>query len=113
SSDPRRAATLLHTSDVHLGSDERKNEERAFEKAIALARHERVDAVLIVGDLFDHARVSADTLSWTAAQLCSLTCPVVLIPGNHDVLDPLSVYHRFDVRRCRNALFIDDSAGRL
>jgi len=114
SSDPRRAATVLHTSDVHLGSDERKSEERAFEKAIALARHECVDAVLIVGDLFDHARVSADTLSWTAEQLSSLACPVVLIPGNHDVLDPLSVYYRFDVARsCQNALFIDDSAGQL
>ena len=112
--DRRRAATVLHTSDVHLGSDDRRNEERAFEKAIALARREQVDAVLIVGDLFDHARVSADTLSWTAMQLSSLACPVVLLPGNHDVLDPLSVYHRFDVaERCRNTLFIDDPAGQL
>jgi DNA repair protein SbcD/Mre11 len=114
SADPRRTATVLHTSDVHLGADERANEERAFAAAIALARRERVDAVLIVGDLFDHARVSADTLAWTAAQLGSLPCPVVLLPGNHDVLDELSVYRRFDgAARPANMLFIDDAMGQL
>src|ERR1051326_6354472 len=112
--DHRRAATILHTSDVHLGADERKTEERAFASAIPLPGGERVDAVLIVGDLFDHARVSAETLSWTAAQLGSLACPVVLVPGNHDVLDDASVHHRFDVTaRCPNTLFIDDAAGRI
>jgi DNA repair exonuclease SbcCD nuclease subunit len=105
---------LLHTSDVHLGTSERRHEEAAFERALALARREHVDAVLIVGDLFDHARVSDDTLSRTAAQLDSLPCPVVLLPGNHDVLDELSVHHRFDVaERCSNVRFIDDPAGRL
>jgi len=112
--DPRRAARVLHTSDVHLGTDERKVEERAFAAAVALAQSERVDAMLIVGDLFDHARVSADTLAWTAEQLGSLSCPVVLLPGNHDVLDELSIYHRFDGdTRSANTLFIGDPAGEL
>ena len=70
---------LLHTSDCHLGSDERGKEEAAFERAIACAHDERVDAVLIAGDLFDHIRVSDETLLWTAAQLGRLACPVVVI----------------------------------
>jgi DNA repair exonuclease SbcCD nuclease subunit len=67
-----------------------------------------------VGDLFDSARMSDDTLRWTAAQFDSLSCPVVIIPGNHDVLDERSVHHRFDVAsRCPHVHFVDDHEGRV
>ena len=92
--DPRRPATVLHTSDCHLGTSARREEEAAFERAIALARDERVDAVLVAGDLFDHIRVSEETLRWTAEQLDTLACPVVVIRGNHDVFDGRSVHER-------------------
>ena len=55
--DPRRPATILHTSDCHLAGYNGGREEPAFAKAIDLALSEQVDAVLITGDLFDHARV--------------------------------------------------------
>jgi DNA repair exonuclease SbcCD nuclease subunit len=87
-------------------------EEVAFEQAMGLARDEAVDAVLIAGDLFDNARVSDDSLTWTAAQLDSVPCPVVIIPGNHDVLAETSVYHRFDLAtRCPRVHFIDRHEG--
>jgi DNA repair protein SbcD/Mre11 len=110
---------VLHTSDCHLGSvssgaGNLGREEQAFAGAVSLARDARVDAVLIVGDLFDSARMSDDTLDWTAAQLDRLDCPVVIAPGNHDVLDERSVHHRFDVAsRCGNAQLIDDHAGQV
>jgi hypothetical protein len=72
--DARRPATVLHTSDCHLGSGAHGREERAFAQAIDLARRERVDAVLMAGDLFDSARMSDETLEWTAAQFDTLTC---------------------------------------
>lgn len=93
--DPRRPATVLHTADVHLGTSARRDEERAFERAVALARDERVDAVLIAGDLFDHTRVADETLRWTSEQLASLHCPVVVLRGNHDVFDGKSVHDRW------------------
>jgi DNA repair exonuclease SbcCD nuclease subunit len=113
--DLRRPATVLHTSDCHLGAADLPGaEEDAFAAALALARHEEVDAVLVVGDLFDSARVSDTTLEWTAAQFDSLSCPVVVIPGNHDVLDVASVHHRFDLAtRCPNVAFIAEHDGRL
>ena len=92
--DPRRPATVLHTSDVHLGSNDFGAEEAAFERAITCAREERVDGVLIAGDLFDHVRVSDGTLRWAAEQLERLDCPVVVIRGNHDVFDGKSIYER-------------------
>ena len=110
--DPRRPATVLHTSDCHLGTSACRDEEAAFERAIARARDERVDAVLIAGDLFDHVRVSDETLRWTAEQFGRLACPVVLIRGNHDVVDGRSVHERLmTVTGLEHVRVIDDHDG--
>jgi DNA repair exonuclease SbcCD nuclease subunit len=112
--DHRRPATLLHTSDCHLAGRDGGPEEPAFTSAIDLAVEVGVDAVLITGDLFDHARVPDSLLDWTVAELDRLPCPVVMIPGNHDVFDEQSVHHRFTVSdRCDHVQFIDDEDGRL
>jgi DNA repair protein SbcD/Mre11 len=112
--DSRRPATVLHTSDCHLGSDERGKEEAAFERAIACAHDERVDAVLIAGDLFDHIRVTDETLLWTADQLGRLACPVVVIRGNHDVFEGKSVYERLmTLAGLEHVNVIDDHDGRI
>ena len=107
-----RPATLLHTSDVHLDQDDGGHHQQAFAAAIDLAIEADVDAVLIVGDLFDHARVRDDILLWTADQLDRLERPVVLLVGNHDALHDQSVHHRFEVQaRCKQVLFLDDPDG--
>jgi DNA repair exonuclease SbcCD nuclease subunit len=107
-----RPATLLHTSDVHLDLDDGGRPQQAFAAAIDLAIAADVDAVLIVGDLFDHARVRDDILAWAAAQLDRLQRPVVLLVGNHDALHEQSVHHRFEVQsRCTGVLFLDDPEG--
>lgn len=108
---------MLHTSDVHLGSvrfnpDALGREERAFMAAVALARHEGVNAFVIAGDLFDHARVPDALLDWTASQIDLLECPVIVVCGNHDVHDANSVHGRFDIAsRCPRATFISDHHG--
>ena len=64
-----RPITLMHIADVHLGLaglGVYGAEEHAFERAIDLAIDVAADGVLIVGDLFDHGRVSDDLLVWTA-----------------------------------------------
>jgi DNA repair exonuclease SbcCD nuclease subunit len=112
--DPRRPATVMHTSDCHLGSDTRGNEEVAFDRAIARARDEPVDAVLIAGDLFDHIRVPDETLWWTAEQLGKLGCPVVVIRGNHDVFEGKSVCDRLmALAGLEHVHVIDDHDGRI
>jgi DNA repair exonuclease SbcCD nuclease subunit len=109
-----RPATLLHTSDVHLDHDDGGHHQQAFAAAIDMAIASDVDAVLIVGDLFDHARVRDDILEWTADQLDRLGRPVVLLVGNHDALHEQSVHHRFEAQsRCRDVLFLDDPDGSI
>lgn len=112
-----RPAALLHIADVHLGlngTHDGSLEEQAFSAAIDHAIDAEVDAVLVVGDLFDHARVSDDLLAWTAKELARVERPVVLLVGNHDALDDASVHHRFQVaERCSNVDLITAHEGEL
>lgn len=112
-----RPATIVHTADVHLGTGtagENGYEERRFARAIDFAIDAAVDAVLIVGDLFDHARVPEELLAWTAKQLDRAERPVILLVGNHDALHDTSVHYRFDsMQRCARVELLDDPAGSM
>ncbi len=83
---------LLHTSDWHLG--------RAFhgvgllgaqaahlDHLVEVVRSERVDAVLVSGDVYDRAMPAPDTvalLSQTLERLVDAGAQVVVSSGNHD-----------------------------
>jgi DNA repair exonuclease SbcCD nuclease subunit len=67
-----------------------------------------------VGDVFDTARVSDETLAWTADQLDRLDRPTVVLPGNHDLWGPSSVYARFDFEAaCPQVRVITEPAGEV
>ena len=104
--DARRPATLVHTSDCHLAKDDGGPGQQAFEAVVNLAIARRAHALLIAGDLFDHSRVGPDIVSWVARQLNRFPGPVVLLVGNHDCLDEISVHHRHDLREMCDRLFM-------
>jgi DNA repair exonuclease SbcCD nuclease subunit len=89
----RRPLRLLHTSDVHLG-DGGASAQPAFASVIDLGVRLRADAILVAGDLFDHSRVGVDETSAFLAQVERFERPVIVLPGNHDCLDDLSVYNK-------------------
>ena len=82
---------LLHTSDWHLGRtlhgvDLLGHQAAALDHLVDVVRAERVDALLVAGDVYDRAipPVEAVTLlSDALARLSELTT-VVLTSGNHD-----------------------------
>jgi len=99
----RRPLTLVHTSDVHLDSAvgqgaEPSAPERGLARVIETVSREQADLLLIAGDLFDGASVPERAVEYAMRALEKLTCPVVLIPGNHDCYDDDSIYHTFDLR---------------
>ncbi len=111
---------LLHTSDVHLGAHdssygdpvEKQRMEAGFAAVISTGIRERVDAMLIAGDFFDHARVYTETLEFAAREIARLERPVVIGPGNHDHVGPGSVYDRIDLTAlAQNLRIIRDTAG--
>lgn len=83
---------FLHTSDWHVGrtirNRSRLDEHRAvFAELIAIAKRERVDAVLVTGDIFHERRPpleAEELVAQTLAALAREQIPSVVIPGNHD-----------------------------
>ena len=98
---------VLHTADVHLGSDgygsadeQRAHDargRRAFSAIVDLALRDAVVVVLIAGDLFDHNRVPDDLVAFVQSELRRLRQPVVLLPGNHDALYTGAIHDRHNV----------------
>jgi DNA repair exonuclease SbcCD nuclease subunit len=88
------ALRLLHVSDLHLEGPGDADEVSAL---AALAADRAASVLLIVGDFFDHGRVSAATLTAVADALSQVPAPVVILPGNHDPFLPGSPYTRADL----------------
>ena len=83
---------LLHTSDWHLGRSLHRADLRAAQSAfldhlVEVARAERVDAVLVAGDVYDRAVPPVDAVELCEDALLRLHdtgASIVLISGNHD-----------------------------
>lgn len=83
---------LLHTSDWHLGRTFKNVgmlgvHERALEHLVEVVRSERVEAVLVSGDVYDRAVPSPESvalLSATLERLVDTGAQVILSSGNHD-----------------------------
>jgi DNA repair protein SbcD/Mre11 len=85
---------FLHLADVHLGFDRYDNKIRTKDFYLALqdalqkyAVDEKVDFVVIAGDLFEHRTIQPNILN--QAKLClqllkAANIPVLAIEGNHD-----------------------------
>ena len=93
---------ILHTADLHLGSHRTgvksgKSEiENTFLRIIDLCKIQRVDFLLIAGDLFDTPFVSAEDASRIISSINQIPDTIVAIsPGNHDYVCPGSVYLKY------------------
>ncbi|WP_347057891.1 exonuclease SbcCD subunit D C-terminal domain-containing protein [Blastococcus sp. HT6-30] len=83
---------LLHTSDWHIGrtlhgTDLLAEQEAVLSGLAAVVTAERVDVVVVAGDVYDRAVPSADAtgvLDRVVGRLLATGARVVLTPGNHD-----------------------------
>ena len=58
-----------------------------------MARERRVDVLTCAGDLYEQERFVPDTANFLVSAFAGLqSIPVLLAPGNHDWLDPASIY---------------------
>ena len=93
---PGAALRITHCSDIHLDGDnyDDAHYRDGFVKVLRVATANGSDLVLLPGDLFDTNRASDDIVQWAMGTLEALPLPVVMIPGNHDCLQPDGVYAR-------------------
>lgn len=96
---------IIHAADLHLDSTfgalsaekarERRREGRFLvERLTELARRERVDALLLSGDLFDGREVYPETLECLRESFAALEAKVFIAPGNHDPYRGGGAYER-------------------
>jgi len=90
---------FLHTSDWHLGrslhkADLREAQAAFLDHLVETAGSERVDAVLVAGDVYDRAIPPVDSVALYEEALARLRASgarVILISGNHDSARRLGV----------------------
>lgn len=83
---------FLHLADLHLGkvlNDYSCLEDQAFilDQILSLAESEKVEGVLIAGDIYQHSAPSADAIELFdrfLSRLADLHLSVFIISGNHD-----------------------------
>ncbi|MCS7159443.1 MAG: DNA repair exonuclease [Gemmatales bacterium] len=98
---------FLHAADLHLGMRITRFEPdvcnrivearfAALENLRKVAKQRDVQFILIAGDIFDDLQVEKSVASRAFAMLegSANSCPVYLIPGNHDPLVPGGVWDR-------------------
>jgi DNA repair protein SbcD/Mre11 len=124
-----RAMRFLHTSDWHLGrslhrADLRDAQARFLDHLVETARAERVDAVLVAGDVYDRAVPPVDAVALCEDALVRLRdagARVILISGNHDsarrlgfssaLIDASGVHLRTSPGRLSDPVILDDEHG--
>src|SRR5258708_21477531 len=64
----------------------------ALEAAVDLALQGGAGGLTVGGDLFENEHVTRDTVAFIVRQLSRLSCPVVIVSGNHDFSSRVSPY---------------------
>ncbi len=95
---------FLHTADWQIGmqaahADSAAEKVRAARmdaarRVLAFARQHQVEFLILAGDTFEHNALSHDQIQAVAHLLAQASCPVLVLPGNHDLLEPGSIWHR-------------------
>jgi exonuclease SbcD len=120
---------FLHTSDWHLGrslhrADLREAQAAFLDHLVETARAERVDAVLVAGDVYDRAIAPVDSVALcedALARLRATGARVILISGNHDsalrlgvnsaLIDTAGVHLRTNRARLAEPVVLTDEHG--
>ena len=125
------AMRFLHTSDWHLGrslhrADLREAQAAFLDHLVETARSERVDAVLVSGDVYDRAIPPLDAVALcedALARLRATGARVILISGNHDsarrlgvnaaLVDASGVHLRTRPAALADPVILDDAHGQV
>ena len=123
------AMRFLHTSDWHLGrslhrTDLRDAQAAFLDHLVETAREQKVDAVLIAGDIYDRAVPPVDAVALCENALVRLRetgARVILISGNHDsarrlgfssaLIDAAGVHLRTRPSALADPVLLEDAHG--
>lgn len=103
----KKPLKILHTSDTHLGDPYgHSSSEKSFKNVLDAVDSTQSNFLLIVGDVFDNERVSDECLQFFISQISRTNIPIIILPGNHDLMHSNSVYKRSVFSDSPNNLYI-------
>ncbi|HLS46001.1 MAG TPA: metallophosphoesterase [Ornithinicoccus sp.] len=94
---------FLHTADWQIGMTRHFLQGEAQARFAAaridairrlgvVAQQEECEFVIVCGDVFETNQLSRQTVGRALEALATIPVPVYLLPGNHDPLDPVTIY---------------------
>lgn len=95
---------ILHTSDWHIGKKVNEfsmveNQEYVFEQIYEIIKNEKIDVVVVAGDLYDKSIVDTDSVKFLNSILIKIVkeclSKIIIISGNHDSPERLSFVSDF------------------
>jgi DNA repair exonuclease SbcCD nuclease subunit len=86
--------TVVHTSDLHLGTRGERDDLEVLRLVLTAAQHVSADALLLAGDIFDTNRIPLAVLDRVVRMLADASMHVVILPGNHDPATADSAYRK-------------------
>ncbi|HEY8172347.1 MAG TPA: metallophosphoesterase [Dehalococcoidia bacterium] len=89
-----REITIVHTSDLHLGTHGERDDLEALRLVLATGRHAGAHAALLAGDVFDTNRLPLSLIDRVARMLADAPMQIVILPGNHDPATADSAYRK-------------------
>jgi len=109
---------FIHTSDWQIGmkggglgesaSKVREARIASARNVLKLAKEQKVDFVLLCGDIFEHNMVSQEDVKKVISVFNEYQdIPIYLLPGNHDVLGAGCVYNREIFGRVRHLTILN------
>jgi DNA repair protein SbcD/Mre11 len=122
---------ILHTSDWHLGRSFHRegmigHQAAYVDHLLEVVEHERVDLVVVSGDVYDRALPHVDAVRLAdeaLARLAASRATVVLTSGNHDsaqrlgfssrLIDAAGVFIRTDAGTVGTPVLLEDAHGRV
>ena len=91
----KKPVNIVHTSDTHLGDPYGHSaSEESLKNVLDAVDSTKSNFLIIVGDVFDNERVSNDSVCFFLDQISRTNVPVIILPGNHDLMHSNSVYKR-------------------
>lgn len=111
----KNSLKLVHTSDTHLGDPYgHPDSHNSFTNVINSLDHIKPDFLLIAGDIFDNEQVNNSVIDFFLKEIKRAEVPVIILPGNHDLMHETSVYKRTAFECQPSNLFIfKDPLGSL
>lgn len=95
---------ILHTSDWHIGKKVNEismfeNQKYVFEQIYEIIKSEKIDVVVMAGDVYDKSIVDVEAIRFLGEILNKIVvecgAKIILISGNHDSADRLCFLNKF------------------